>query len=113
MGLAREKTRRQNARPSDRNLDLCRKSDRAVRFSLLSILWLRSGILWRVRVPSWLQPPRASLRVFRRSVLRSFLLFLHSTDDYSPVPNRHLFKRTRDVVPVPGAAVPLTKILVA
>src|SRR5207247_4549658 len=79
-----------------------------VRLSILPLLWLRSGILRRFWRRLRIRPNASSwslIHFLRRSVLRSFLLLLHSADDFGAVPNRHVFKRARDVVPVFGATI--------
>ena len=110
LGFARPKSRRRNARPFYRNLDLRGKSIRAVWRCLLAVLRLRSGILWRFWRRLRVRPnasPRSLIHFLRRSVLRPLLLLLHSADDFGAVPNRHVFERTRDVVPVFDASVPV------
>jgi len=109
MGFTRTKNLRRNARPPIRNLDLCGKSDGTVRLSVLSLLWLRSGILRRLRFSRCGSdaPSRTLVRFLWGSVLRPFLLLLHSADDLSPIQDSHVFKRTRNVVPIFGAALPI------
>src|SRR5260370_17994170 len=109
MGFTRTKNLRRNARPPNRNLDLCGKSDGTVRLSVLPLLWLRSGILRRLRLRRCDSdaPPRTLVRFLWGSVLRPFLFLLHSPDDFNPIPDRPVFKLKRNFVPIFGPPLPV------
>src|SRR5262249_5872607 len=117
VGFRQRQDGRRNARASNRNLDLCRESLRALRFGLLSLLWLRPvlGLGLGRRFWSWLRassPPRTLIRVLRRPVVRPVLLFVCS-DHYHSVSNCDVHEWPGHVVPVLGVRSLLIKFLVA